>query len=124
MRVLVVDDSQIMRRIITGTLSKLGIEGLEVAEAANGQEAVELVKQQNDIGLILMDWNMPVMSGIEAVEAIRKSQNSTPIVMVTTEGEKKKVIEAIKAGANDYLVKPFNPKDIQSKLEKFLQPAE
>ncbi|MCP4567120.1 MAG: response regulator [FCB group bacterium] len=124
MRVLVVDDSQIMRRIITGTLSKLGIDGLEVMEAANGQEAVDAAQEQSDIGLILMDWNMPVMTGIEAVEAIRKSQNSTPIVMVTTEGEKQKVIEAIKAGANDYLVKPFNPKDIQTKLEKFLQPAE
>ena len=124
MRVLVVDDSQIMRRIITGTLSKLDIKNLDIIEATNGQEAVDAVQQQNDIGLILMDWNMPVMTGIEAVGQIRRNQNTTPIVMVTTEGEKQKVIEAIKAGANDYLVKPFNPKDIQTKLEKFLQPAE
>ena len=124
MRLLVVDDSQIMRRIITGSLSKLDIAGPDIVEASNGQEALDALAQQSDIGLVLMDWNMPVMTGIEAVEQIRANQNTTPIVMVTTEGEKHKVIEAIKAGANDYLVKPFNPKDIQTKLEKFLQPAE
>lgn len=123
MHVLVVDDSQIMRRIISGTLIKLAIDGLEITEAADGQQAVDIVSENSNIGLILMDWNMPVMTGIEAVKSIRDSQNTTPIVMVTTEGEKQKVIEAIKAGANDYLVKPFNPKDIQVKLEKFLQPA-
>jgi len=121
MQVLVVDDSQIMRRIITSILGKLETDNLSILEAADGQEAVNAVNEHSDIGLILMDWNMPTMTGIEAVKTIRAGGSTTPIVMVTTEGEKQKVIEAIKAGANDYLIKPFNAKDIQNKLEKFLQ---
>jgi len=121
MRVLIVDDSQIMRKIITGALKKLNIK--DIIEASNGQEAVDMVSKDSEINLVLMDWNMPTMTGIEAVREIRANGKKTPIVMVTTEGEKEKVIEAIKTGANDYLVKPFNPKDIQAKLEKFLQEA-
>lgn len=122
MRVLIVDDSQIMRKIITGALKNQGIK--EIVEASNGLEAVEMTQKDSDIGLILMDWNMPTMTGIEAVKKIRDSGNKIPIVMVTTESEKEKVIEAIKTGANDYLVKPFNPKDIAAKLEKFMQKAD
>jgi len=121
MRVLVVDDSQIMRKIVTGALKKLNVD--EIIEASNGQEAVDAAAGDSDIGLILMDWNMPIMTGIDAVRNIRAAGNKTPIVMVTTESEKSKVIEAIKTGANDYLVKPFNPQDIKAKIEKFLQPA-
>ena len=118
MQVLIVDDSQIMRKIITGVLKKLKVE--EIIEAVNGQEAVDAVSKNNDIGLVLMDWNMPTMTGIEAVRKIRTSGSKVPIVMCTTEAEKEKVLEAIKSGANDYLIKPFNPKDIQGKLGKFL----
>ncbi len=118
---IAVDDSQIMRKIITGALKKQGFK--DIVEASDGQEAVKIVSENAEIGLILMDWNMPTMTGIEAVRKIRAAGNTTPIVMVTTESEKEKVIEAIKTGANDYLVKPFNHKDIQSKLEKFLQKA-
>lgn len=121
MQVLVVDDSQIMRKIIMGALTKLGVN--DIVEASNGQEAADLLAKANSIGLVLMDWNMPVMTGIDAVRKIRGGGIKTPVVMVTTEAEKEKVVEAIKAGANDYLVKPFNHKDIQGKLEKFLQPA-
>lgn len=118
MQVLVVDDSQIMRKIITGALKKLGVN--DVVEASNGQEAIETIEKVSDIGLVLMDWNMPTMTGIEAVKKLRADKISIPVVMVTTEAEKEKVIEAIKCGASDYLIKPFNPKDIQGKLEKFL----
>jgi len=118
MQVLIVDDSQIMRKIITGVLKKLSVS--KILEAVNGQEAVDSAAKNSDIGLIMMDWNMPTMTGIDAVKKIRATGNKVPIIMCTTEGEKEKVLEALKAGANDYLVKPFNPKDIQSKLEKFL----
>ncbi|SYZ74388.1 chemotaxis regulator transmitting signal to flagellar motor component [Candidatus Zixiibacteriota bacterium] len=119
MQVLIVDDSQIMRKIIIGALKKCGVN--DIIEASNGLEAIETLGKQADIGLVLMDWNMPTMTGIEAVKKIRSASIKTPVVMVTTEAEKEKVIEAIKSGANDYLIKPFSPKDIQSKLEKFLQ---
>ncbi|MFH2035218.1 MAG: response regulator [Candidatus Zixiibacteriota bacterium] len=118
MKVLIVDDSQIMRKIISVVLAKLNVN--DIIEAENGKEAVIKAGENNDIGLILMDWNMPVMSGIEAVKNIRSKGNKVPIVMCTTEAEKEKVIEAIKAGCNDYLIKPFNPKDIKAKLQKFV----
>lgn len=118
MKVLIVDDSQIMRKIITGVLKKLKVN--DIIEAVNGQEAVTKISESDDIGLVLMDWNMPTMNGLDAVKKIRAGGSKVPIVMCTTEAEKEKVIEAIKTGANDYLVKPFNPKDIQTKLGKFL----
>jgi len=89
-------------------------------EAANGREAVDAVSQDGTIGLVLLDWNMPEMSGIDALKTIRAGGNKVPIIMVTTESEKDKVLEAIKSGANDYLAKPFGPKEIQEKLTKFL----
>ncbi|MCP4703645.1 MAG: response regulator [candidate division Zixibacteria bacterium] len=118
MKVLIVDDSQIMRKIITGVLKKLKVN--DTIEAVNGQEAVTKAGENDDIGLILMDWNMPVMNGLDAVKKIRGTGSKVPIVMCTTEAEKERVLEAVKAGTNDYLVKPFNPKDIQNKLGKFL----
>ena len=121
MQVLIVDDSQIMRKIITGALKKQGVE--DILEAGDGLEAIKTLKENSDIGLVLMDWNMPNMSGIDAVIKLRADGVTTPIVMVTTEAEKDKVLIAIKSGANDYLIKPFNPKDITAKLEKFLQPT-
>ncbi len=119
MKALVVDDSQIMRRIIISVLKKCGVE--DVAEVTNGQEAVDMLKGSNDVGLVLMDWNMPVMTGIEALVQIRTTNKTLPVVMVTTESEKEKVVEAIKAGANGYLLKPFNPQDVQDKLLKHIE---
>jgi two-component system chemotaxis response regulator CheY len=115
MKVLVVDDSVTMRRIIRNVLGQVGCG--EVAEACNGLEAVTAAADK-DIKLILMDWNMPEMSGLQAVGAIRKSGNTTPIVMVTTEAEKRRVIEAIQAGCNDYLIKPFTPDALAAKIAK------
>lgn len=119
MKALVVDDSQIMRRIIVSVLKKAGVD--DVVEVTNGQEAVDLLAKPNDVGLVLLDWNMPVMTGIEALTKIRTGNKSLPVVMVTTESEKEKVVEAIKAGANDYLLKPFNPQDVQDKLAKHIE---
>ncbi|PJA26449.1 MAG: two-component system response regulator [candidate division Zixibacteria bacterium CG_4_9_14_3_um_filter_46_8] len=119
MQVLVVDDSQIMRRIVIGALNKAGIS--DTLDAPDGREAIKILSEKNTVNLVLMDWNMPNMTGIEAIREIRAKNIKVPIIMVTTEGEKEKVIEAIKSGANDYLVKPFSPKDIQLKLEKFLK---
>jgi two-component system, chemotaxis family, chemotaxis protein CheY len=118
-KALIVDDSQIMRRIIVSVLKKAGVN--DIAEVSNGQEALDLLAQSNDIGLVLLDWNMPVMTGIETLKHIRTTNKQLPVVMVTTESEKEKVVEAIKAGANDYLLKPFNPQDVLDKLQKHLE---
>lgn len=116
MKVLIVDDSSTMRRIARKVLEDNC--KFEYIEASNGAEAVAAAAD-SAIGIILMDWNMPEMSGIDAVKAIRAKGNKTPIVMVTTEAEKRRVIEAIQAGINDYLVKPFTPEQLLEKVKKF-----
>lgn len=114
MKALVVDDSMTIRRIIVKSLSMVGIN--EVVEAGDGQEAVAASKA-DQFGIILMDWNMPKMSGIDALKAIRASGSKTPVIMVTTEAEKSRVVEAIKSGANNYLIKPFSPEQLAEKVK-------
>ena len=122
MKVLIVDDSLMMRKILSGALTKAGVK--ETIQATNGKEAVEILAKDTTIDLVLMDWNMPVMMGIDAVREIRAANNPVPIVMVSTETERDRVMEAINAGANDYLAKPFGAKDIIAKLSHFLKPTE
>ena len=117
MRALVVDDSAVMRRVLIGALGRANIT--EVDQASDGQEAVEAVGT-NEYGLVLTDWNMPNMLGIDAVKAIRAAGKTMPIIMVTTEAEKSRVIDALKAGANNYIIKPFEPATIVAKIQEVL----
>jgi len=116
MKVLVVDDSAVMRKMIINVLQQAGVTDVE--QASNGAEAVEAVANGGEFGLILLDWNMPVKSGIEALKEIRAGGCKTPVMMVTTESEKARVVEAIKNGANNYLVKPFTPAMISQKIKE------
>ena len=93
---------------------------IDVDQAADGKEAVEACKE-NEYGLVLMDWNMPNMLGIDAVKEIRALGCTTPIIMVTTEAEKSRVVEALKAGANNYIIKPFEPTTIVDKIKAVLE---
>ena len=120
MKALVVDDSSSMRKILVSCLSMAGIP--EADQAADGDEAVAACEAE-EYGLVLMDWNMPKMLGIDAVKQIRASGKTVPIIMVTTETEKNRVIEALKAGANNYIIKPFKPDAIRSKIEATLAKA-
>lgn len=113
MKVLIVDDSTVMRKVIIRELNKNEIT--DIAEAADGLEGLEAASK-NSFDLILMDWNMPGMLGIDVVRKIREAGMNTPIMMVTTEGEKTNVVTAIQAGANNYLVKPFTPEDFAQKI--------
>lgn len=119
LKVLVVDDSAIMRKVIIGILNGLNIKAENITQAGDGVEAVSMAGS-DQFSIILMDWNMPNMLGIDAVKAIRDSGNTTPILMVTTEGEKTNVVKAIQAGANNYLVKPFNAEDLREKFEQLV----
>lgn len=114
MKALVVDDSLTIRRIVIKALGLVGIS--ESMEAGDGLEAVKAV-EETEFDVILLDWNMPKMSGIDALKAIRQLGKKTPIIMVTTEAEKSRVIEAIKSGANDYLIKPFTPNQLAEKVK-------
>ncbi len=118
-KILVVDDSATIRRIIKNTLEKIGYS--EVIEAENGIDALTKLKE-GDIILVLTDWNMPEMDGITLVKSIRASDKfgTVPIIMVTTEAEKNEVMEALQLGVNDYIVKPFTPDILKEKIEKVL----
>ena len=121
MKALVVDDSSVMRKVVIGALARVDIT--DVDQAADGVEAVNAVKKSDCYGLILMDWNMPNMLGIDAVKEIRKLGSTTPIIMVTTEAEKGRVVEALNAGANNYIIKPFEPATIVEKIKGVLEKA-
>ena len=115
MKILVADDSALMRHVLVKILNEAGVES--VVQATNGNEAVQKVEEEAP-DLVLMDWVMPNMTGIEAVEKIRASGNNVPIIMCTTEGEQNRIVNAIKAGANNFVVKPFDPKIIMEKVKE------
>lgn len=116
MKILVVDDSSTMRRIIINTLGQIGQK--DVVEAGDGKEALTKL---SGVDIILTDWNMPEMDGLTFVKNVRTQNKTTPIVMVTTEAAKEEIVEAIKAGVNDYVVKPFTPDVIKEKLGKLVK---
>jgi len=114
-RVLVADDSSTMRKIILRSLQAVGLPG--AVEAADGNEALAAFKP-GQFDLVLTDWNMPGKTGLEVVQGIRAQDPKVPIIMVTTEAEKTRVMQAIQAGVSDYLVKPFTADTLRQKLEK------
>jgi len=117
MKILVVDDFATMRRILKNILKQIGFSN--ISEADDGKTALaELKKEKFD--LVLSDWNMPEMSGIELLREIRSDDElkDTPIVMVTAEAQKDNILEAVKAGVNNYVVKPFTAETIGEKLKK------
>ena len=114
MRALVIDDSKSIRSILTRILSGVGFE---VDEAANGLEALELIKKEK-VDLALVDWNMPNMDGCEFIQRVRKSNayKDMRLIMVTTETTITKVAEALEAGADEYIMKPFTREVVIEKL--------
>ena len=117
MKILVVDDMSTMRRIVKNILKQLGFSNME--EAENGQEALQKLKADT-YGFVVSDWNMPVMPGIEMLRAIRADDalKHIPVLMVTAEAQKENLIEAIQAGVNNYVVKPFTAETMQEKINK------
>jgi two-component system chemotaxis response regulator CheY len=115
MRALLIDDSRAVRIIIRNILREMG---MDVVEATNGREALEQLQQNPDVELVLVDWNMPEMNGLDFIRAVRSqhSYDAVRIVMVTTETESEQVIRALNAGANEYVMKPFNRGVLVAKL--------
>jgi two-component system chemotaxis response regulator CheY len=118
-RILFVDDSPTMRRIIANTLNKIGIERYDQAE--NGLDALEKLHEKK-YDLLLTDWNMPEMNGKELIEFIRGQEHlkNLPILMITTRGMEEDVLTAIRAGVNGYIVKPFTPDVLKKKMIEIL----
>ena len=115
MRVLLVDDSRTIRNIQKNVLAEIGYA--DVVEAADGLEALSRVAAEKP-DLILVDWNMPVMDGITFVRKVRETDKATPMIMITTETEKSRVVEAIRAGVNNYVVKPFTGETLLEKINQ------
>ncbi|MFM7072786.1 MAG: response regulator [Planctomycetota bacterium] len=115
MEALVIDDSRAVRMLIGKILRDLGFH---VSEAGNGREGLEKLRGNPEIRLVLVDWNMPVMDGLQFIEEVRRHRGWDPvrIVMVTTETESERVERAISAGANEYVMKPFTPEVLVAKL--------
>ena len=136
-RILVVDDSATMRKIVMRSVKSAEIGSCEFVEAGDGVEALEALSKNEDVDLILSDINMPNMDGIQLVRSVReqrvaknttvegkvllqKVRNSIPILMISTEGGLGKVQEALAAGANDYVKKPFTPAQLKEKISPLL----
>jgi two-component system, chemotaxis family, chemotaxis protein CheY len=118
MKVLVVDDSAMTRMVAKRTLLGLGID--DVDEAEDGQVGLDKFNA-GEYDIVFTDWNMPVMDGLGMLKAIREINKDVPIIMITTEGSRAKVTEAIQHGISDYLVKPFTPDSLKEKLCKWVQ---
>jgi len=121
-RVLIVDDSSVMRKIVGRSLRQAGLDVLQVLEASNGSEALTLARE-NPLDLILSDINMPLMDGLEFVRQLRgiESTHETPVVMITTEAGEAHVVQALSLGASAYIRKPFTPEQIKERVIPLLR---
>ena len=118
MKVLVVDDSSITRKIIRAVIDGLQ---MEMEEAQDGIEALEMLSNKyEEIDLVLLDWNMPEMSGYDVLIEMKSNDNykDIPVMMVTTEGQKSNIVAAIRAGAANYLTKPFTVEELETKIKE------
>ena len=117
MTVLVVDDFATMRRILKNMFKQLGFNN--IIEADDGTTALEAI-QKNEIGMIVSDWNMPKMTGLELLKTVRASEEHKhiPFLMVTADAQKQHVLDAVQAGVSNYIVKPFTAQILKEKLEK------
>lgn len=121
-KILVVDDFLTMRRIVRNLLKQLGYEN--ITEAENGEHAYVKLKG-GGFGFVISDWNMPVLDGLGLIKKVRSDPEikDLPFLMVTAEAEKEKVIEAIRAGVSNYVVKPFTAEVLKEKIEKIFAKA-
>jgi two-component system chemotaxis response regulator CheY len=118
MKILVVDDFSTMRRIIKNILKQIGFTNVD--EAENGQAALAKIGDGGNYDFVISDWNMPEMTGIELLKQVRANEatKDLPFLMVTAEAKKENVVEAVKAGVNNYIVKPFTAEVLQEKISK------
>lgn len=117
MKVLIVDDYSTMRRIIRNLLREVGLAN--TVEADDGASALPIL-EAGDIDLVITDWNMPAMTGIDLLKAVRSDPalESLPVLLVTAEAKRQQIIAAAEAGANGYIVKPFSAQTLKQKIDK------
>jgi two-component system chemotaxis response regulator CheY len=115
MRALIIDDSKAMRKVLGRTMSNMGFE---VDEVGNGEEAIVLLEQSSNTGIVLVDWNLPEMSGLDFVKAIRSTEqyDSVRLMMVTSDTDEDQMATAFQAGVDEYVTKPFTADIIRDKV--------
>lgn len=124
LKILLVDDFEMIRSLLKQALKQLGYTDL--TEAVDGVDALEKITSAKDSGqpfdLVFLDWNMPKMTGIEVVQKCKSDDalKNIPFIMITAEREQKSVVTALKAGVSDYVIKPFSPRQLSSKIERIL----
>lgn len=124
LKILLVDDFEMIRSLLKPALKQLGYTDL--TEAVDGVDALEKITSAKDSGqpfdLVFLDWNMPKMTGIEVVQKCKSDDalKNIPFIMITAEREQKSVVTALKAGVSDYVIKPFSPRQLSSKIERIL----
>lgn len=116
-KILLVDDSRTVRMVGRRYADTMGLETLE---AEDGQVALDVVREHQDIDVVLLDWNMPVMDGLTFLKALRKEERDRQpiVVMCTTENDMARIVEAMQAGANEYIMKPFSEDIVREKLRE------
>lgn len=119
MKFMVVDDSSTMRRIVVNSLQRIGFT--DTVEAGDGVEALE--RFDRSVGFVITDWNMPNMTGTEFARALRDRGEQVPILMVTARSVRDDIIEAMQAGVNNYIVKPFTPQVLKEKIDALVSAA-
>jgi len=120
MKILIVDDSLTIRRIITNALKTVGFS--DTIEASNGKEALEKLNTAK-VDFIITDWNMPEMNGLDLIKEVRANPlySAMPILMITTRGTERDVVEALQAKVNSYIMKPFTPQELKEKIDGILK---
>lgn len=121
MKILVVDDSRIIRNIMKNILIERHVPEESISEAADGKTALDLLSK-DQFDLFLLDWNMPGLNGLDLIVKIRAMEHykETPVIMVTSEAARYNVLEAVKAGVTEYIVKPVTARTVQEKLDRYL----
>jgi two-component system, chemotaxis family, chemotaxis protein CheY len=123
-KVLIVDDSRIIRNVLKNILAERKITEESMVEAPDGKEALRILLEQ-PVDLLLVDWNMPNLNGLELIKTLRAQEKfkALPIVMITSEAARYNVVEAVKAGVSDYIVKPVTGRAVLEKVDKYLKGA-
>jgi two-component system chemotaxis response regulator CheY len=121
MKALVVDESAVMRKVLTGALGQCGIR--DVVQAKDGRQAVDSSSQQ-DFALVVLDWDLPVMSGLDAVRTMRAKGQTMPILVLAGESDQHRALEALKSGATDFVIKPFESATLVAKVKSMLEHRE
>jgi two-component system chemotaxis response regulator CheY len=118
LKILIVDDFPTMRKIVRQVLRQLGYDNVQ--EAEDGEAALRILRQKSDFQFVISDWNMPNITGIELLKAVRADPQlrGLPFLMVTAEADKENIVEAVKSGVSSYIVKPFNAATLKEKIEK------